>query len=160
MADEVEMLVSSEPITSKRSTGERELPVLPLKNNVLFPLGLTPLFVGQHQSHAALDLALAADRTVLAVARRTDDHETVLHADLYSVGVEAQITRVVRLPDGTVNILLRGIRRVKIVAVVQEMPLLLARGRVLREESAESSELEAARRAVLGLFEQVSELSR
>lgn len=154
------MLVSSEPITSKRSAGERELPVLPLKNNVLFPLGLTPLFVGQHQSHAALDLALSADRSVLAVARRSDDHETVLDSDLYSVGVEALVTRVVRLPDGTVNILLRGVRRMKIVAVVQEQPLLLARGRVLREHSADTPELEAARRAVLGLFEQVSELSR
>src|ERR671916_1011145 len=101
MADEVELLVSSEPIVASRSTSERELPVLPLKNNVLFPLGLTPLFVGHHQSHAALDVALSADRCVLAVACRTDEHESVCDADLYSVGVEAQVTRVVRLPDGT-----------------------------------------------------------
>jgi len=159
MVNEVDMLVLTEAAVAGKAPAERDLPVLPLTNTVLFPQGLTPLFVGQHQSHAALEAALAADRCVLAVARREDTHEIVRGSDLYGVGVEAQVTRVVKLPDGTINILLRGVRRMAISVVLQDQPLLLARVRAASEPGSETAELEALRRAVLGLFEQVSELS-
>ncbi len=160
MAEDTELLVISEPVAADGLVGERELPVLPLTNTVLFPHGLTPLFVGHEQSQAALEAALASDHMVLVVARRSDECEIVRGADLYRVGVEAQVTRVVRLPDGTVNILLRGLQRMAIVTVLRDDPALTVRSYPLREQSVDSIELEAERRAVLGHFEKVAELSR
>ena len=160
MADDGKLVVMPKTRLSRRSAGERELPVLPLTNSVLFPQGLAPLFVGQPQSHAALDAALAADRRVLAVARRSDDQEIVHGTDLYTVGVEAQVTRVARLPDGTLNVLLRGLQRMEILAVVQDEPMLLARGCGLEEPAQDAVQLEALRRSVLAQFEKVADLSR
>lgn len=154
-----ESLIVAERTSSARLAGEWELPVLPLVNNVLFPQSLAPLFVGHEQSQAALDAALTSDRIVLAVARRNDEHDIVAAADLYSVGVEAHVSRVVKQPDGTLNILLRGLRRVQIVAVLQDRPLLLARTSALHERVVDTPELEAMRRVVLSIFEQVTELS-
>src|SRR4029079_2230598 len=74
--------------------GERELPVVPLINTVLFPHMLTPLFVGRARSVAAVEEAMAGERTVLAIAQREADTDDVGPPDLYSVGVEASIQRV------------------------------------------------------------------
>lgn len=160
MYEDVDQLVMARHVPSGSAAGERDLPVLPLTNTVLFPQGLTPLFVGYGQSHAALQAALAADRTVLAVTRRSDECELVRDDDLYRVGVEAHITRVARQPDGTLNILLRGVQRMQIVSLVQDQPLLLARSCPLPEQPGAAVEQEAERRVVLSLFEQVAVLSR
>ena len=160
MVEDAEVLALPERVVADGPAGERELPVLVLTNNVLFPHGITPLFVGHEQSQAALEAALTADRIVLAVARRSDEHEAVRAADLYRVGVEAQVTRVVRVADGTLNILLRGIRRMEIATVIKDEPLLVIRGSPLEEHYVDSVELEAERRAVLGHFKKVAELSR
>ena len=159
MAEDVDVLVAPDVVVARPATGARELPVLPLSNNVLFPHGITPLFVGQAQSHAALEAALQADRVVLAVARHSDEYEFVRGADLYTVGVEAQVTRVVRLPEGTLNILLRGVRRTRIVEMIKDRPLLVARSFALEEAVGDSIEIEAERRAVLDHFQKVADLS-
>src|SRR5919202_3192302 len=150
MVEDAEVLALPERAVADGPAGERELPVLALTNNVLFPHGITPFFVGHEQSQATLEAALTADRMVLAVARRSDDCEAVRAADLYRVGVEAQVTRVVRLPDGPLNILLRGVRRMEIVSVLKDDPLLIVRGAPVVEHRGDSLTLEAERRAVLG----------
>jgi ATP-dependent Lon protease len=160
MAENADLLVAPSPPIADRWTGERELPVLPLTNNVLFPHGLTPLFVGHQLNQAALEAALASDRLVLAVAKRNAECEAPGTDDLYHIGVEARITRVVRLPDGTLNILLRGVRRMELMAILPEQPALVARGYALDEHTLDSVELEAERRVVLAHFEKVAELSR
>ncbi len=160
MYEDVDHLVMARHVPSGNAAGERDLPVLPLTNTVLFPHGLTPLFIGHSQSHAALQAALAADRTVLAVARRSDECELVHADDLYRIGVEAQVTRVARQPDGTLNILLRGVQRMEIVSLIQDQPLLIARSCPLQEHAGAAVEEEAERRVVLALFEQVATLSR
>jgi ATP-dependent Lon protease len=135
------------------------LPLIPLTMTVLFPHALTPLFLG-YEHDAVLGAALAADRTVLVVARRTDSDGLLHAADLHDVGVEAQITRVMRSPDGTVNVLLRGLRRVRVGALSHDGAVLSASYEPLEEQSDDSTAVEALRRVVLDMFEQVAELSR
>lgn len=137
-----------------------DLPLLPLINTVVFPQVVAPLFVSRQQPQRALETALAGDRMVVTVAQRSDSGETVGAPDLYRVGVQARISRVMRLPDGTVNILLHGLWRVTIDAILQEQPHLCARVTPILDAPGSSLVLEAARRAVLALFEKVANLSR
>ena len=107
--------------------GERELPVVPLINTVLFPHMLTPLFVGRERSVAAVEEAMAGERTVLAVAQREADADDVGPNDLYGMGVEASIQRVLKMPDGSTSIVVQGQRRMRVLDFIQERPVLRAR---------------------------------
>src|SRR3954452_25215311 len=88
--------------------GERELPVVPLINTVLFPHMLTPLFVGRERSVAAVEEAIESDRAILAVAQREQDTDDVGPNDLFSEGVEAHIQRVLKMPDGSTSVVVQG----------------------------------------------------
>ncbi|MEN9934342.1 MAG: hypothetical protein RLZZ387_921 [Chloroflexota bacterium] len=140
--------------------GERELPVVPLINTVLFPHMLTPLFVGRERSVAAIEDAMAGDRLVLAIAQREPDIEDVGPADLYEIGVEAAIQRILKMPDGSISVVVQGQRRVRVAEFVQERPLLRARAAVVYEDNERTIAVEAMMRAVLSLFEKVVKLSR
>ncbi|HWQ13874.1 MAG TPA: endopeptidase La [Roseiflexaceae bacterium] len=140
--------------------GERELPVVPLINTVLFPHMLTPLFVGRERSVAAIEEAVAGDRMVLAIAQREPDIEDVGPADLYDIGVEAAIQRILKMPDGSISVVVQGQRRMRVTAFVQERPLLRAQATVVYEDGERTIAVEAMMRAVLSLFEKVVKLSR
>lgn len=139
---------------------ERVLPVVPLINTVLFPHMLTPLFVGRERSVAAIEEAMSGDRTILAVAQREPDVEDVGSTDLYAVGVEAMIQRILKMPDGSISIVVQGQRRMRVVDFVQERPVLLAQSTVIYENTEKTIAVEAMMRAVLSLFEKVVKLSR
>ncbi|HEX6288145.1 MAG TPA: endopeptidase La [Herpetosiphonaceae bacterium] len=160
MTDDLDLSVLLEERISVPHPIPCELPVLPLVNTVVFPQVVVPLFVSRQQAQVALEAALAADRMVVTVAQRNEDVETVSSADLYTIGVQARISRVVRLPDGTINILLQGLWRVAINAIVQEQPLLRARVTPVLDDPGSSLALEASQRAVLALFEKVASFSR
>lgn len=152
--------------TSEQSTlldephTERDLPVLPLINTVLFPRMLAPLFVGRERSIAAIEEAVARDRIVLAVAQREPDAEEVGLGDLYTVGVEASVQRVLKMPDGTTSIVVQGQRRMRVVEQTQELPFLRVRAAPLYADEERTLAVEAMMRAVLSLFEKVVKLSR
>jgi ATP-dependent Lon protease len=141
-------------------SGERELPVVPLINTVLFPHMLTPLFVGRERSAAAVEEAMGGDRTILAVAQREQDTDDVGPADLFGVGVEAHIQRVLKMPDGSTSIVVQGRRRMRVLDFAQERPMLLARVLPIYGEEEKTIAIEAMMRAVLSLFEKVVKLSR
>jgi ATP-dependent Lon protease len=151
---------SAATLGSQDLIAERELPVVPLINVVLFPHMLTPLFVGRERSVAAIEEALDADRTVLAVAQREADVEEVGPDDLYLIGVEASIQRVLRMPDGSTSIVVQGLRRMRILSATGESPCLRMRAVPLQVEEDKSLAVEALMRAVLSLFEKVVRLSR
>jgi len=140
--------------------GERELPIVPLINTVLFPHMLTPLFVGRERSVAAVEQAMDNDRTILAVAQREQDTEDVGPSDLFDVGVEAHIQRVLKMPDGSTSIVVQGRRRMRVVDFVGERPMLRARAAPIYSDEEKSISVEAMMRAVLSLFERVVKLSR
>jgi ATP-dependent Lon protease len=140
--------------------GERELPVVPLINTVLFPHMLTPLFVGRERSVAAVEEAMEGERTILAVAQREQDTEDVGPGDLFSLGVEAHIQRVLKMPDGSTSIVVQGRRRMRVSEFVQERPMLRARAQPIYGDEEKTIAVEAMMRAVLSLFEKVVKLSR
>jgi ATP-dependent Lon protease len=140
--------------------GERELPVVPLINTVLFPHMLTPLFVGRERSVAAVEEAMEDDRTILAIAQREQDTEDVGPADLFTVGVEAHIQRVLKMPDGSTSIVVQGRRRMRVAEFVEERPMLRARAKPIYSDEEKTIAVEAMMRAVLSLFEKVVKLSR
>lgn len=139
---------------------ERVLPVVPLINTVLFPHMLTPLFVGRERSVAAIEEAMSGDRTILAVAQREPDVEEVGPSDLYDVGVEAVIQRILKMPDGSISIVVQGQRRMRVIEYLQQRPVLLAHSAAIYEDTEKTIAVEAMMRAVLSLFEKVVKLSR
>lgn len=139
---------------------EVELPVLPVRDTVVFPRMLTPLFVGRDRSVLALEAALVEKSQLVVVTQRDADQEDPQPADLYSIGTEVVIGRMLRMPDGSTNILAQGHQRVKIIEFTQEQPYLRVRVRRLTEDSEKNLNAQASMRAVLDLFEKCVHLNR
>ena len=89
---------------SSRTTGHEplELPVLPLRDVVVFPHMVIPLFVGRDKSIRALDLAMEADKQILLVAQKSAETDDPVAGDLYEVGTLAHVLQLLKLPDGTI----------------------------------------------------------
>ncbi len=90
-----------------------ELPMLPIRNTVLFPNVVTPLFVGREQSIKAIEEAMSKDRTLFVAMQLDEEVEDPGPDDMYAVGVEAVIDRILKMPDGTTSLLIHGQRRVR-----------------------------------------------
>ncbi len=136
-----------------------ELPVLPLRDSVLYPHMMAPLLVGREASLKAVEAAMEGDRRLIAVAQRDEEIEEPTKDDLYSVGTEVVIGRRLRMPDGTVSIWVQGRRRLRILRYLQEEPYMVAQIAPLNEYVEEGLPTEALMRAVLALFEKVVQLS-
>ena len=137
-----------------------ELAVLPLINTVLFPHMLTPLYVARAQAVAAVEDAMRADRVVLAIAQRHPEVETLVAGDLYGVGVEAVIQRLLKLPDGSISVVVQGRRRARVLHDVEHESGLRVQVEPIAEAVGDEDALEGLMRAVLAMFEQVVRLSR
>ncbi len=87
------------------------MPVLPLRDVVVYPHMVIPLFVGREKSIVALDVAMKADKRILLIAQKQADVDDPKGADLYSVGTVATILQLLKLPDGTVKVLVEGVDR-------------------------------------------------
>src|SRR5207249_6333392 len=94
-----------------------ELPVLPLRDIVIYPFMIVPLFVSRERSIRAVDEALGEDRMILLVCQKDLDKEEPVQNDLYGVGTVAVIMRMLKLPDGRIRILVQGISRAKVEEV-------------------------------------------
>ena len=140
---------------------ERELPetlpVLPLRDAVPFPDTLTPLAIGQDRSIELVNHVLGRDRMLVMTASRTPDVESPGPADLYDVGVVGVVARMLKVPDGTLRILVQGTQRVRIDEWVGEQPFLVARISPLPDKVVESPELTALVRNVQATFSQIVE---
>jgi ATP-dependent Lon protease len=133
-------------------------PVLPLRETVPFPDSLTPLAVGQERSVQLVNDVLAGDRTLVMVASRDPELETPGPSDLYDVGVVGVIARMLRVPDGTLRLLVQGGRRVRLVRWTQEEPYLAAEIEEIPERDNEpSNELTALMRNVQATFTAIVE---
>ncbi len=140
-----------------------ELPVLPVRDTVLFPHMMSPLFVDRDRSLRALEDAVANDRTVLIVSQRNSDIQRPRKDDLYEVGTEAVIGRMLKMPEGTTSVLVQGQRRVRLLDLVTDEPYLIGRATPLTEEILDPEPggytIDALMRAVLVLFEKCVRLS-
>jgi ATP-dependent Lon protease len=139
---------------------EVELPLLPVRDTVVFPRMLTPLFVGRSRSLLALDAALAEKNQLVVVTQRDAEQEDPEADDLFTVGTEVVIGRMLKMPDGSNNVLVQGHRRVEIIETVQTEPYPRVRVRRLAEDEDKSLSADALMRAVLALFEKCVQLNR
>ena len=136
------------------------LPVLPLKNTVLFPNLFMPLSVGRANSLAAVEAVLATEeKTVLIVAQRDEANDQPKLADLYSVGTRAVIRKMARTPMG-IEILVQGMERVRLEQMVQEEPYLKISGSLLPLPADQGVEVEALHRLIIELARKALELIR
>ena len=132
------------------------LPVLPLKDTVVFPDSVAPLAIGQERSIKLVDEVVAGDEQLLAlVTARNAEAEQPGFDDLYEIGTVAQVHKLVRVPDGTLRILVQGLRRARIEKRVSDDPYLVAELEELPDEPEESREVEALTRNVQTLFGRV-----
>ena len=133
------------------------LPVLPLRETVAYPDTLSPLGVGQERSIKLVDDVLAANRMLVMVASREPEDETPGPDQLYDVGVVGVVTRMLKVPDGSIRILVQGTQRVRIGDYVAEEPYLVARIDELPDVVEDSPELEALTRNVQKTFSEIIE---
>jgi ATP-dependent Lon protease len=133
------------------------LPVLPLRETVPLPDTLTPLAIGQERSVQLVNDVLAGDRLLVMAASRNPELETPGPEDLYDVGVVGAVARMIKIPDGTLRILVQGAQRVRLTEWVQTEPYLVAKVEELPDELLESPELTALSRNVQGTFSRIVE---
>ncbi len=133
------------------------LPVLPLRETVTFPETLTPLAVGQERSIKLVDDVLGANRMLAMVASRDPEKEEPGPDDLYEVGVVGVVARMLKVPDGTLRILVQGAQRIRLGPYIAEEPYLVARIVELPDRVKPSAELEALTRNVQRTFSEIIE---
>ena len=143
-----------QPMTKDRN-GLIECPFLPLRDVVLFPQMVMPLFIGRERSLAAINAANRNHENLIVAAQRDNDALDPEEDDLFGIGTEATIGRVLRMPDDTTSVLAQGRRRVEIVAYTQWEPYIRVRARIIEEPTEWQPTTEALMRAVLALFEKV-----
>jgi ATP-dependent Lon protease len=131
------------------------LPILPLKETVVFPESMTPLAIGQERSIKLIDDVVGGDRLLALVTVRDPDAEAPGWDDLYEVGTAAIVHKMIRVPDGTLRILVQGLRRVRIASRVSDDPYLVGELIELPDHVEETKELEALTRNVQTLFGRV-----
>jgi len=133
------------------------LPILPLKDSVPFPETLTPLAVGQERSVRLVNDVLGGNRMLVMVASREGEIENPGPEDLFDVGVAGTVARMVKVPDGTLRILVHGAQRVKLSDFIQTDPYLVAKIEEIPDVVEPSPELEALFRNVQATFSQIIE---
>ncbi|MFC4253284.1 endopeptidase La [Sinimarinibacterium flocculans] len=145
------------------STNDRTAPVLPLRDVVVFPHMAIPLFVGREKSIKALTAAMQDDKRILLLAQRTADTDDPQSRDLYSVGTLASILQMLKLPDGTVKVLVEGQRRAQVSNFDFDGEFVMAECQTLPEDKetvTDSKELDALSRSILAQFESYSKLNK
>jgi ATP-dependent Lon protease len=133
------------------------LPVLPLRETVPFPETLTPLAIGQERSLQLVNDVLAGDRMLVMVASRDPEKDDPAPDDLYPVGVAGVVARMLKVPDGTLRILVHGAQRVVLDEYVATDPYLVARVSEAPDQIVASPELEALHRNVQATFSRIIE---
>ena len=138
------------------------LPLLPVRDMVMYPSVILPLFVGRDMSINAVEKSLSKDRLIIVTAQKDLTDEDPLPERIYSVGVVSQIMRMLRLPDGRVKVLIQGIKKARILEYVQETPTFLVKVEAIEEPliTEITLEIEALMRYVKEEMEKVVSMGR
>lgn len=145
---------------SDRDWDLTQAPLIPLRNVVVFPYHVLPLFVGRPKSLKSIESALATNRRIVLVCQRDESNEDPELSDLHEIGVGAEILQLLKLPDGSDRVLVEGVRRVKITGMHAEGDMLVADIEPLPIDEKMSTERQALMRVVLDQFSQYVELSK
>jgi ATP-dependent Lon protease len=136
-----------------------QMPVLPLRDIVVFPNMIVPLFVGRDKSVKALEHVMRLNQRILLLTQKDPTLEDPKNKDLYTIGTVAQVLQLLKLPDGTVKILAEGERRARVLKLNFEDDFLQADIEFLEEQLVEGPEKEALIRTALSLFDQYVKLN-
>ncbi len=131
------------------------LPVLPLKDVVIYPFAVQPLGVGQERSIRLIDDVMRGDRLVVLVAQKSAEMEQAGPDDIFKVGTVARVARMIRMPDGTIQIIVQGLERVEISEFTQEKPYLMAHVALKPDTQEDDKETEAIKRNVVSFFQRL-----
>lgn len=145
---------------SDRDWDLTQAPLIPLRNVVVFPYHVLPLFVGRPKSLKSIESALATNRRIVLVCQKDESNEDPELDDLHEIGVGAEILQLLKLPDGSDRVLVEGVRRVKITGMHSDGDMLVADIEPLPVDEKMSTERQALMRVVLDQFSQYVELSK
>lgn len=137
-----------------------ECPYIPLRDLVLFPQMVMPLFIGRDKSLAAVYAADANGERLIVSAQKSGDINEPSAEDLYHAGTEVSISKFLKMPDQSNSVLVQGRRRIKILEFTQWEPYIRVKAQILEEDDAWDREMEALMRATVDFFEKVVGLSR
>src|SRR6202142_509985 len=155
MSKEINDLERTDPELRNDAAEARTLPVLPVRDTVLFPHAVLPLTVGRESSVQLIN-SLGEDKTIVVVAQREARGDSPQPADLYSIGTLAVVHKVVKMPNQSLFVFAEGLERVKLADFAQLSPFMRARVTTIPEViPPKDSEIEALQRNVLTLFQQI-----
>lgn len=137
-----------------------ELPLLPLRDVVVFPHMVIPLFVGRPKSIKALETSMESGKSILLVAQKSAAKDEPTAEDLYSIGCVANILQMLKLPDGTVKVLVEGTQRARVESVEDQRTVFVANVTPIPSEELGTHEIEAMRRAIISQFDQYVKLNK
>jgi len=146
--------------TSAPLTGEANYPVLPLRDIVVFPNMIVPLFVGREKSIKALEEVMREDKRILLVAQRNPSDDDPSGDALFTVGTIAAVLQLLKLPDGTVKVLVEGNERAKILGYLDRADFIEARAEVQATVPGDAEETEALCRTAVSQFENYVKLNK
>ncbi|MDF1681388.1 endopeptidase La [Ponticaulis sp.] len=138
----------------------KKLPVLPLRDIVVFPNMVAPLFVGREKSVRALDIVEDGENEIMLIAQRDATVDEPVAEDLYAIGTVATILQLLKLPDGTVKVLVEGKSRAKMVTLEDQGDFFEAEVELLEDDTEANEEVETLARAVVEQFEGYVKLNR
>src|SRR5579885_429736 len=146
------------PVPSDTNT--LNIPVLPLRDVVVYPYMVVPLFVGRERSIKALEVAMAADKQILLVTQKNATEDQPNEQAIYEVGTLATVLQLLKLPDGTVKVLVEGVKRGRIIRFVENQEYFLADVVIIEDEGTTDREVEIFVRSLKSQFEQYVKLNR
>ena len=145
---------------SKKDKNLLAVPVLPLRDVVVYPFMVIPLFVGRERSIKALEVAMAADKQILLTTQRSASEDQPKEEDLFKIGTLATVLQLLKLPDGTVKVLIEGIKRAKVANYITNEEYFLADVETIHDTNTDSRDIEILVRSLKSQFEQYVKLNR
>ncbi|MDO8306368.1 endopeptidase La, partial [Herminiimonas sp.] len=147
-------------MTTTLSTEQTQLPLLPLRDVVVFPHMVIPLFVGRPKSIKALEAAMEQGKSIMLAAQKAAAKDEPSADDIYEIGCVANILQMLKLPDGTVKVLVEGAQRARIHHISELETHFVADLTPIESEAGDESEVEAMRRAIVQQFDQYVKLNK
>jgi ATP-dependent Lon protease len=162
--EDVEINIGEGEISSPEEAGKKveipeELPIVPIRESVLYPRMLLPLMVTQDRLLKLIDSALVSNKFIGVVALRTREAEEVKPEALYEVGCAAYILKMIKMPNNTLRLLIQGSARIRLTEFTQTEPFIRARAMVLEDQGEKTTSLEALMVGVKTIFQKAVELA-
>jgi ATP-dependent Lon protease len=136
------------------------VPLLPLRDVVVFPHMIVPLFVGRKRSVKALEMAVEKGSQIVLATQKDPNQEEPDVGDIHQVGTMANIMQLLKLPDGTVKVLVEGVGRVSLEKIEDDKGVFLCSGQMMEDEEGDPSQQEALRRTLMNIFDEFAKLHK